>query len=304
MSPRSSQYPPDVRERAVRLVAEKRPEYLSESEAIAAVARTCNIRSPETLRKWIRSKCNNTKCKSAESRRETCTCSCNGDFHGSTRRGSGQRTTPAEAQTAPPRHTKTLRNVVVTFAVAASVTIGSLAFSGALTGPASGGDSLSVQVQVDLDKVLGALAAVLGLRNTQAPGSSASGPNYYPDCASNATGQVKQFLDLHPCKQFATATRTVAKTGTTARVAFSWVEMPSLSLANQYKIWIDKSGTGNPPGVPLTFNGLCYASGQQGATVWSVFVRPTGNPNIDREILLVAAREKLTPSYLRQHCTN
>jgi hypothetical protein len=287
------------------MVAEKRPEYRFEKEAIAEVARICDIRSTETLRGWIRKECSDKRCKSSKKPKKTCTCKCHGAFHGSVLRSS-QRAVPMEDQAASPRRTKTLRNAVVTVAVtvAATVTIGYLDLSGTLTRSAPGGYNLSVQVKVDLNKALGALAAVLGLRSTQRPGSSTSGPNYYPDCAHNATGGVQHFLNLHHCKQFATATRTVAKTGTTAQVAFSWVEMPTSSLASQYKATVDTPNTGNPPGVPLTFNGFCYASGQQGATVWSVLVKPTGHVNVDREILQVAAREKFTPSYLRQHCIN
>jgi hypothetical protein len=45
--------------------------------------------------------------------------------------------------------------------------------------------------------------------------------------------------------------------------------MPTTTLASQYKARADKFGQGNPPGEPHAFTGLCYASGQNGATVWS-----------------------------------
>jgi transposase len=51
---RSSNYPPELRERAVRMVAEVRPEYPAEWPAIEAVASRLGIGSAETLRKWIR----------------------------------------------------------------------------------------------------------------------------------------------------------------------------------------------------------------------------------------------------------
>jgi len=50
----SANYPPELRERAMRMVAEVRPDYASEWTAIGAVAQKLGIGSAETLRKWIR----------------------------------------------------------------------------------------------------------------------------------------------------------------------------------------------------------------------------------------------------------
>jgi transposase-like protein len=47
-------YPPELRERAVRMVAEVRPEYPSDWPTICAVASRLGIGSAETLRKWVR----------------------------------------------------------------------------------------------------------------------------------------------------------------------------------------------------------------------------------------------------------
>jgi transposase len=47
-------YPPELRERAVRVVAGVRPEYPSDWPAICAVAGKLGIGSAETLRKWVR----------------------------------------------------------------------------------------------------------------------------------------------------------------------------------------------------------------------------------------------------------
>ncbi len=47
-------YPPELRERAVRMVAEIAPEYPSQWAAIEAVASKLGIGSAETLRKWMR----------------------------------------------------------------------------------------------------------------------------------------------------------------------------------------------------------------------------------------------------------
>ena len=51
---RPSSYPAELRQRAVRMVAEFASDYSSEYAAIDAVARKLGIGSPETLRKWVR----------------------------------------------------------------------------------------------------------------------------------------------------------------------------------------------------------------------------------------------------------
>jgi transposase len=48
------QYPKEVRERAIRLVAESRGEYATEYATIRSVAAKLGIATPESLRKWIR----------------------------------------------------------------------------------------------------------------------------------------------------------------------------------------------------------------------------------------------------------
>jgi transposase len=48
------QYPTELRQRAVRLVAEQRDQYQSEYEAIRSMAMKLGISTPETLRKWVR----------------------------------------------------------------------------------------------------------------------------------------------------------------------------------------------------------------------------------------------------------
>jgi transposase len=48
-----SRYPPELRERAIRLVREHRNEHPSESAAIQSIAGKLGI-TPETLRLWVR----------------------------------------------------------------------------------------------------------------------------------------------------------------------------------------------------------------------------------------------------------
>jgi transposase len=54
MARMSQRYPQEVKERAVRLVADVRSEHVSEWAAIASVAAKLGIGSSETLRKWVR----------------------------------------------------------------------------------------------------------------------------------------------------------------------------------------------------------------------------------------------------------
>jgi transposase len=51
---RPSQYPKEMKARAIRLVLETKHEYGSEFEAIASVSKKLGIKSPETLRRWVR----------------------------------------------------------------------------------------------------------------------------------------------------------------------------------------------------------------------------------------------------------
>lgn len=52
MRGQSSNYPPELRERAVRMVAEMRPDYPSDWPTVAAVAAKLGIGTVETRRKW------------------------------------------------------------------------------------------------------------------------------------------------------------------------------------------------------------------------------------------------------------
>ena len=54
--PRASgnRYPRELKDRAVRMVAEIRPQYDSEYAAISAVAVKLGVATAETVRKWLR----------------------------------------------------------------------------------------------------------------------------------------------------------------------------------------------------------------------------------------------------------
>jgi hypothetical protein len=239
------------------------------------------------------------RCARSLSDPTTCECSCGGSLHGSARRGTGSNR-PGTHE-AFPRPRKAGRIVTIAVAVTVTGTAGGLAATGNFSASANGSKNLSVKVNVDLNKSIASLSS-LGFGGRQISGSNISGVSHLTDCAQSATGQVRQFLTRYPCKQFAASTWTITRQDATVRVIFSWVEMPTTPLAGQYKVIVDTYGTGNPPGVPTTFNGRCYASGQQDSTVWTVEVQPTGKLNIDRMILQAAAQRKLSPDYLGKHC--
>jgi transposase len=50
----SKRYPPELRERAVRMVGEIAEQHESEWAAMGEVARLLEIGTPETVRKWVR----------------------------------------------------------------------------------------------------------------------------------------------------------------------------------------------------------------------------------------------------------
>lgn len=54
MSRRASNYPAGLRARAVRMVADARAAHPSEASAIRAVAEELGVRSPESVRQWVR----------------------------------------------------------------------------------------------------------------------------------------------------------------------------------------------------------------------------------------------------------
>lgn len=229
---------------------------------------------------------------------EECTCVCDGALHGSARRQ------PAfDAEPAPRHRSKAGRTVGLAITLVATITIGPFVFNAVFGGSTDSSEGLSVQVKTDLNKALVGLTA-LGFRRAPSANSHTAGPSYRADCARSATKGVKRFLKRYHCKQYATASRTIAKRGATTLVAFSWVEMPTVALGSQYKALVDRYKTGNPPGMSFAFNGLCYASGQSGTIVWTVQVEPTGHVNADRQVLQAAVQGALTPSYLRQHCVD
>lgn len=52
--PRKSPYPPELRQRAVRMVAEIRPHYPTDWSTFKAVSVKLGVKTPETIRQWVR----------------------------------------------------------------------------------------------------------------------------------------------------------------------------------------------------------------------------------------------------------
>jgi hypothetical protein len=156
--------------------------------------------------------------------------------------------------------------------------------SGAAAGPTSseaGGEGQYTvngstrNVQADYEETKAALMA-----------SGFGGSVYWSfdtNCASHSYGNVKTFFQSHPCKWLArTYAIIVAHKQNIALVAISWVDMPTLPLAMDYKILVDVLGTGNitelsrevGPYRNVKFTGKYYLSGITGTTVWNVQVQP------------------------------
>jgi hypothetical protein len=234
-----------------------------------------------------------------------CQCSCNGTLHGILT-GMRPEYIPGtwevpEFRQKRPRKKKGRRVAAVAAVVTVTGTVGGLTATGTFSTPSGGSGGLSVQANVDLKTAISGLSG-LGFGGKLISNAGTSGTSQPTTCAENATGQVKQFLTHYPCEQYSAETWTITRQGSTTNVVFAWVTMPTTPLAGRYKAIVDTYGTGNPPGVSSAFNGLCYASGQQDSTVWTVEVHPTGNPNADRTILQAAAPQKLSAPYVAKHC--
>ena len=198
----------------------------------------------------------------------------------------------------PPRG---LGKIKLTVSLAIPAAVVTIVLYLSLGGSSSGGDDLTVQVRTDLAQVIAVLTR-LGFHSTHRTISSAD--SHSNKCARSATGEVQAFLSNHRCKGYVSIILAAHRKGIDTKVVVTWVVMPRVRWASQYKTWANKYGKGNPPGEPIAFNGHCYASRQNGKEVWTEQVQPTGNTNIDREILQAAAPNKLSLSYLQVHCTH
>jgi hypothetical protein len=248
----------------------------------------------------------NKRCAESFSPKKDCRCrQCNQSLHGILAMPKYEAIPREREIPYSPRRRRRKKKTKSIAAVAAALvvtgTLGGLSATGTFSSPSDGGGALSVQANIDLNMAISALVG-LGFGGKVVAGVGAPYGNDPTNCAENATGQVKVFLTHYPCEQYAADTWTITRQNSSTYIVFAWTEMSITPLASRYKALVDKFGSGNPPGVSPFFNGLCYASGQQGATVWTVEVQPTGNPNLDPKILQAAAPQELPMAYLAKHC--
>jgi hypothetical protein len=207
---------------------------------------------------------------------------------------------PPVSNHAAPHPRKKRRKTAIAITATAVITAGAVTFTVAEGGSAGASDSVSVQANIDFNQVMAELPK-LGFAGSVplngAPGSS-------QDCSQNSTGDVKQFLVVNPCKEYAVTLIKLHKQGIATQAVISWVVMASPSLTLKYKQLVDERHRGNPPGQPTVFNGLCYASGQNDDAAWVAQVQPTGDVAVDQQILQAVAPAPLSTSYLRIHCVD
>lgn len=247
----------------------------------------------------------NTTCALSLRDPRTCTCECKGSLHGRAWIPEAQisqdiREIPSRQRKVRSRQRK-VRRTAFAATLAVTATVAGFTLTGNFDTPASASSHLTLQANVDLTGTIKTLAA-LGFGGKELINSSTSGSSHSSDCADSSTSLVREFFVKHPCELYTTEIWTITQQNTAVLVAFTWVEMSMPSLATQYKTVVDAYGTGNPPGVSSAFNGLCYASDKQGATVWTVELQPTGNISLDQGVLRAAVKGDLSQSYLQKHC--
>ena len=219
-----------------------------------------------------------------------------------TRRSRGRRTnlqgpsrnsTPFRPQEPPtPRKLSKPVRITVVVAVSASVAIGGITLGPKIfrSGSSAGSGSSEVGGEGKLT-VNGSTINVQAKFTHTTTALSASGfggyfvPAFDDNCESHSYGRVQNFFRSNPCKWLARAYIVVhkAKQGAVL-VAISWVDMPTISQAMNYKRLVDKPDTGNitelsrdsGPYRNVKYNGDYYLSGITGTAVWNVQAQPIG----------------------------
>jgi hypothetical protein len=199
---------------------------------------------------------------------------------------------------AVPRPRKKRRKLALAITAAAAITVGAATFTLTKGNSSDVSDSISIQLNFDFKQIVAELQKLGFAGTVRQIGASDSSQ----DCSQSATGDVRQFLARNLCKEYAVTFAQLHRQGIATQAAISWVVMATPGLAMQYKDLVDKRHNGNPPGQPTSFNGLCYASGQNDDTVWVAQVQPSGHAAVDGQILQAVTPVKLSASYLRIHC--
>ena len=121
------------------------------------------------------------------------------------------------------------------------------------------------------------------------------------NCANNAYGQVRQFFLSDPCKWLGRVSLTLDVSGhAIALIAISWVDMPDVYQAKQYKHLVNASGTGNiteltrveGPYQAVRYSGKNYVSGRYHTAVWNSEVQPISQLSASAiEKILLSSRQ-------------
>jgi hypothetical protein len=204
---------------------------------------------------------------------------------------------PASGHVAP-RRRKKRRKIAFAITAAVAITAGTATFTLTRGNSSDASDSVSVQFNLDSKQIVAALQELGFAGTVRRIGASGSSL----DCSQSATGDVRQFLARNPCKEYAATLAQLSRQGIATQAVISWVVMANPGLAMQYKNLADERHEGNPPGQPISFNGLCYASGQNDDTVWVAQVQPSGHAAVDAQILQAVTPVTLSATYLRIHC--
>jgi hypothetical protein len=205
---------------------------------------------------------------------------------------------PPVSNHSAPRPRRKKRKLAIAITATAAITAGAVTYT--ITGGSSAGASDSVSIQANIDFKQAATELLkLNFAGTISQTGSSDPPQ---DCSRSSTRDVKQFLIENQCKEYAVTLLKLHKQGITTQAVISWVVMANPILTSQYKNLADQRYKGNPPGQPASFNGTCYASGQDDDAAWVAQVQPTGNATVDQQILQAVAPVKLSTSYLGIHC--
>jgi len=207
---------------------------------------------------------------------------------------TSRRARPLRSQKPPiPRKLSKPVRITVVVSISATIAVGGITLGPKIFSSGSGTDSGSSEVggegQLTVD---GSTLNVQTNFKQATVALSASGfggyivPAFDKNCASRSYGQVQNFFRSNPCKWLARAYIVVRQNKQdVVLVAISWVDMPTPSLAMDYKHLVDTQGTGNitelsresGPYRNVVFTGNNYLSGIIGTAVWNVQVQPIGS---------------------------
>lgn len=155
--------------------------------------------------------------------------------------------------------------------------------------PVSAGDSTAIRINLNETEV-GLIAHRYG---------GTFNLRFDKHCTNNAYGQVRQFFRSDPCRWLARVSLTLDVSGhAIALISISWVDMPNIAEAKQYKHLVDASGTGNVteltriegPYQAVRYSGKNYVSGRYHTAVWNSEVQPISqlSASATEEILLLS----------------